>query len=310
MESSGHGTIKPSNGSVVCTYTPTVTCLISEQVPEDCPECDFDNDGFLDVNCGGNDCLDDCNTCYPGAAEICDTLDNNCNGQTDEGACSCPATCNDPPLESGCLFDRDPCLYPDNDGCPYGMFACTSSCCGASCPIVVDVTGNGFHLTDMAHGVRFDFNNDGRNETTSWTARGSDDAILVLDRNGNGTIDAGRELFGNAAPQPSSGDPNGFIALAEYDKRANGGNGDGRINRRGAIFVSLRLWQDSNHNGISEPAELHTLSSLGIEAMDLDYKISRRTDEYGNRFKYRAKVYDSHGTNAGRWAWDVFFVSR
>jgi hypothetical protein len=191
---------------------------------------------------------------------------------------------------------------------PTGYDPTTCSCPDGTnpSPIIVDVDHSGFSMTDAAGGVDFNILNDGVPVRISWTAASSSNAFLVLDRNGNGVIDSGAELFGDLTPQPSSPGPNGFLALAEFDKLQNGGNGDGIINKQDVIFANLRLWQDTNYNGISEASELHTLKGLGLKSIDVEYKESRRVDQYGNQFRYRSKVKDTHDAQLGRWAWDVF----
>jgi len=238
---------------------------------------------------GGEDCV----FCHPPRTRVVDIFT--------EGGCQCESVggyCNAPDIWSLC-----------GDCCVVGG---TSGPCIIS-PIIIDVQGNGFNLTDANGGVDFDMTNDGIPERTAWTAPGVDEAFLVLDRNGNNNIDNGSELFGNFTPQsqpPPQTEKNGFNALMLYDKISMGGDDDGSITFDDAIWTSLRLWRDANHNGISESNELSTLVSNNLKELRLNYKLSKKTDQFGNVFKYRAKVKDTHDSNVGKWAWDVFLVTQ
>jgi hypothetical protein len=178
-------------------------------------------------------------------------------------------------------------------------------------PIIINFQG-GLKLTSPQDGVAFDLLANGTTLQISWTLPRSDDAFLALDRNGNGRIDNGSELFGTRTPL-GNGHPahNGFVALAEYDLPANGGNGNGFIDAGDQRFTDLRVWQDLNHNGISESNEMHTLAAMGIERIEVEYQYSKKRDQYGNEFRYRAKVFrvgDHNSSAHQRFAYDVYFA--
>ncbi|MGC1484586.1 MAG: hypothetical protein WA789_12395 [Candidatus Acidiferrum sp.] len=177
-------------------------------------------------------------------------------------------------------------------------------------PIILDIDGKGFNLTSAAGGVSFDISGTGNPVQMAWTAQGAENAFLALP-GADGLVHNGQQLFGNFTPQPPSSSPNGFAALAVYDLPANGGNGNGVIDSGDAIYSSLRLWIDENHDGICQPEELHTLASLGVNSISLHYTLSKKVDQYGNVFRYKAPV-DPNAPDpdhVGRTAYDVFFVT-
>lgn len=194
--------------------------------------------------------------------------------------------------ESECSIPPCPGGYVDNGaGC----------CCSTHSPIVIDVDGQGFLLTNLVDGVNFDINDRFYLNRVSWIQQTSTNAWLALDRDGDGTIDDASELFGNLTPQPPPPPGmarNGFLALAVFDQPLYGGNGDGIIDARDAVFSRLRLWQDLNHDGISQPEELKTLPEMGVAAISLQYTESRRTDQYGNVFRYLGEFYRTDGSTS------------
>jgi hypothetical protein len=166
-------------------------------------------------------------------------------------------------------------------------------------PIVIDSFGEGFHLTSLSDGVKFKVQAaDVTSTKTSWTDPRWRNGWLALDRNGNGTIDNFTELFGNLTPQPVTTFQNGYAALAVFDNQTNGGNGNGLIDPQDSVFEHLRVWIDANHDGISQPAELHALQDLGIFKLSLQYAASDKTDANGNQFRYEAHIWDEAGDSS------------
>jgi hypothetical protein len=137
----------------------------------------------------------------------------------------------------------------------------------------------------------------------------SDDAFLCLDRNGNGVIDDGAELFGNATLLPNlSRAQNGWIALEVLDQSSSGGTEDGVLDSRDQVFPRLLLWRDSNHDGVSQPSELFNARDIGLVAIDLRYRSVGTRDRFGNLLRYRGTVLWNDGSIHE--AVDVIFTDR
>jgi len=158
-------------------------------------------------------------------------------------------------------------------------------------PVILDLARDGFLLSGADPAVPFDIDTDGSPDLISWTRAGGDEAFLCLDRNRNGSIDDGGELFGNAT-RLRSGRPArvGYRALAELDDLQAGGNEDGELDARDAAFSQLCAWNDANRDGISQPDEIHSLLEVGVVSLSYDYKPIRLFDSYGNSFRYISRA--------------------
>jgi hypothetical protein len=173
-------------------------------------------------------------------------------------------------------------------------------CCS---PIVINPTSSGFDFTSAKNGVKFDFFGNGHPIQMAWIAPGSTAGFLVLPRNGK--VTNGEELFGNITPQPRSANPNGFLALANLNA-LTGGRDRSVIDSNDPIYYKLRLWQFTNDNGKVVGGKLSTLPQLGIKAIYLNYSTTTKTDQYGNQFRYVARVVSTN-PHASKYAYDMFF---
>jgi hypothetical protein len=175
---------------------------------------------------------------------------------------------------------------------------------------VLDFGQRGFTFTSLEAGVSFDLDGDGTAERTSWTQAGAEDAFLVLDRNGNGVIDNGRELFGDATVRRNGEEArHGYQALRELDFPSEGGNLNAHIDWGDAAYRALRLWTDVNHNGVSEAAELATLPERGVASIAVTYQRGPGEDQFGNLLKFVSQAYVvKEGRLNAIDTTDVFFV--
>jgi len=176
---------------------------------------------------------------------------------------------------------------------------CSADWVSGCSPIVINFENGGYRLTGADSPVTFDIAAAGQPVRIGWTAAGVDEAFLCLDRNGNGKIDNGAEMFGSSTPlKDGTRAPNGFVALAEFDD-----NHDGIIDERDAVWNRLLLWRDLNHDGISQPNELAPVVGSGLTAISLDYHYTGRRDVSGNTFRYESQVW----IPTPRPVYDIFF---
>jgi hypothetical protein len=167
-------------------------------------------------------------------------------------------------------------------------------------PVILDLDGDGLSLSSAAAGVRFDLDRNGTGELRAWPDANVQDGILALDRNGNGRIDDGGELFGSTTEQGPCERRNGFNALAEFDA-----NKDGLVSPPDPVFDELVVWIDAQRDGQVQAGELQKLKELRITAISLDYKPSRSRDRNGNVTIFRARVERDASRRSWVWAFDV-----
>ena len=158
-------------------------------------------------------------------------------------------------------------------------------------PLTLDLDGDG--IETVSHngykGTLFDHDGDGIRTASGWVA--SDDGLLVVDRNGDGIINDGKELFGDSSVlKDGTKAAHGYAALAEYDS-----NGDGVVDAKDADFGKLRVWRDLNQDGVSQKEELFTLEEVGVQSLNVAYQDTNQNLGNGNRLAHEGSYTGKDG---------------
>jgi len=195
------------------------------------------------------------------------------------------------------------CTPEPPTGPPCTSCGCDGSGCEQSptCPVILDLNGDGIHTTSITDAVSFWTDPDGEVEPIAWTDPRTEEGFLWIDLNEDHVAQVS-ELFGSRMVAPGGGlYVNGYEALTSYDSEAKGGDGDGSITHRDRVWARLKLWVDRNHDGISQPAEISVLSAHNIVSLDLRRTRGHLTDLNGNEL-YLVSGYDvrTHGNDTER----------
>ena len=196
------------------------------------------------------------------AVTPCTCYTNDCCNVAAQG--KCPQTC--PPHGCNTCGSAAKPLTATRIPSPTPYALCT--------PIVIDLSGRGYHFTRPEEGVWFDVFGTGESLKIEWPTAESGNAWLVLPDE-HGKVTQFSQFFGNLSPQNPSANPNGFLALAVWDEPGHGGNFNGYIDPGDGVWPLLRLWVDANHDGVAQADELHTLDEAGIKWVSLEYKDGR-----------------------------------
>lgn len=171
-------------------------------------------------------------------------------------------------------------------------------------PLILDLDGDGVETTNRTQGIRFDHQADGFAENTGWAGR--DDGMLVRDLNGDGSINNGRELFGNntllANGQTAA---NGFEALRALDS-----NADGIVSSADMAWAELRVWRDADGDGVTDAGELLSLQDAGVQSINLTYTnqgVNVAADANGNQHQQTGGYTTTGGQTRG--VDDVWFAT-
>jgi hypothetical protein len=180
-------------------------------------------------------------------------------------------------------------------------FACIAS------PLVLDLDGSGMQISSVEEGVKFDLFGQGKEVKTAWVK--GNNALLVIDRNHNGRIDSGNELFGEGMNLDNQFSTDGFSALELLDTMKYGGNRDARFDEHDAYFNRVQLWIDGNRDAIAQPGELRSLKDAGVKSISLSPTFDPLAiDKNFNHLGYKSSFEFTNGIRGQ--IVDVFFNFR
>jgi hypothetical protein len=183
---------------------------------------------------------------------------------------------------------------------PCTSCACSTSFCeqSESCPLILDLNGDGILTTSLDDPVQFWIDLNGLREATAWTNPATEETFLWMDLNDDHAAQV-TELFGSRMIAPNGKyHAHGFEALEKYDRPELGGDGDGQITHKDWLWSRLKLWVDRNHDGVSQPTEISVPSSHRIVALNLLRTDGDTYDENGNElYLVGSYVIRTHGND-------------